>query len=91
MKIDSREKIRLAALTLAVQSAGGLPEDAIFKRAEAFADFINGARPQQTKVEMTIRIPDPAKFIYDGRTDEAIPEGADLGGIEPGEEEPEQI
>lgn len=77
MKIDSVEKIRLAALRLAVESAGGLPEEAIFKRAEAFADFINGARPQQTKVVMNIQV----------HEDDPIPEGADLGGIEPGETE----
>lgn len=78
-KLDAGEHVRLEALKLSVQSAGGLSEEQIFKRAYAFSEFICGSWAPT---------PQPApKKITPVKTDDAIPPGADLGDIEPGEDE----
>ncbi len=67
----SLEEIRLAALKLSVESAGGLTEDQIFKRAHAFAEFIMmGYQPAVNVVmgNITVQFNDSAlrdKFLED--------------------------
>lgn len=68
---DSVAEMRLAALKLSVESAGGLTEDQIFKRAHAFAEFIMmGYQPPGHVVtgNITVQFNDSAlrdKFLED--------------------------